>query len=166
MPITVAKLVHNCRQILLEDSGPEGRIQVAALLSEILSDQANVDALITADTSERDVLYEDPDLGFCIIAHVFKEAKVTKPHHHGPAWAIYAQASGETKMTDYEWATPDTKKVPGKVRATKTYDLKPGDAHVYNEGELHAPTRVGPTSMIRIEGIDLTTVHRRLYEAV
>jgi hypothetical protein len=48
----------------------------------------------------------------------------------------------------------------------RTYSLTPGVAHVYNEGDLHAPTRVAPTSLIRIEGTDMTRVKRLSYEAV
>jgi len=39
-------------------------------------------------------------------------------------------------------------------------------AHVYNEGDLHAPTRVAPTSLIRIEGTDMSKVKRLSFEAV
>jgi len=54
------------------------------------------------DVPERKVLYEDPELGFCILGHVYRGAKDSHPHDHGPSWAIYGQAQGETAMTDYE----------------------------------------------------------------
>ena len=116
-------------------------------------------------TGERDLLYQDPDLGFCILAHVYGDAKTSSPHDHGPSWAIYAQARGQTEMTDFELvsaASPDT---PGTVRATQSYQLRPGDAHVYNEGDLHAPRRDGPTALLRIEGTDMSKVKRLRYEA-
>ena len=166
MPITVSELAANCREKLLASPGREGRAQVAGLLSELLTDPVNVDVLIPPETGERDKLYEDPDLGFCIFAHQYREAKRSLPHDHGPSWAIYAQARGKTEMTDYEWAIPATEAVPGKVRATRTYELQPGDAHVYNEGDLHAPVRTGPTSLVRIEGMDMSTIKRRRYETV
>ena len=40
------------------------------------------------NTVPRKILYEDADLGFCILAHVNVGPKESKPHHHGPAWAI------------------------------------------------------------------------------
>ena len=166
MPITVSELANQCRELLIMQPGPEGRANVAALLSKVVSDPANVDALIPKETGERDKLYEDPELGFCIFAHQYSGPKNSLPHDHGPSWAIYAQARGETEMTDYEWATPGTEEMPGKVRATRTYHLKPGDAHVYNEGDLHAPVRTGPTSLVRIEGTDMSKVKRRRYETV
>ena len=164
MPITVSELANSCRDLLTADSGPEGRLRVAALLSEVLAEPANIEALIPPGTAERHLLYQDPQLGFCILAHQYNEAKESLPHDHGPSWAIYAQARGETEMTDYEWASPDSADNPGKVRATRSYRLRPGDAHVYNEGDLHAPVRSGPTSLLRIEGTDMSKITRRRYE--
>lgn len=166
MSITVSELAKQCRQLLSNNPGPDGRDQVAALLSTLLADPANIDVLIPPDTGERDLLYQDPELGFCIFAHQYHEAKQSLPHDHGPSWAIYAQARGQTEMTDYEWATPDSQDSPGKVRPTRTYMLQPGDAHVYNEGDLHAPVRSGPTSLVRIEGLDMSKIVRRRYETV
>ena len=48
------------------------------------------------------MLYEDPELGFTILAHGYVGAKGSKPHDHGPSWAIYGQAAGETIMTDWD----------------------------------------------------------------
>jgi len=166
MPITVSELAASCRELIHAHPGPEGREKVAAMLADVVADPANVASLIPPETGERDKLYEDPELGFCIFAHQYQGPKNSLPHDHGPSWAIYAQARGETKMTDYEWAIPDTEEIPGKVRATRTYQLQPGDAHVYNEGDLHAPERTGPTSLVRIEGIDMSQIKRRRYETV
>jgi len=166
MTITVSDLAMQCQQHLSTNPGPKGRAKVAALLEEVLADPANVETLIPPETGERDMLYQDQELGFCIFAHQYLEPKESLPHDHGPSWAIYAQARGETQMTDYEWAIPDTPEVPGKVRPTRTYKLSPGDAHVYNEGDLHAPVRTGPTSLVRIEGLDMSTIKRRRYETI
>ena len=94
--------------------------------------------LVPPSTGERDLLFQDPELGFCILAHVYDSPKTSSPHDHGPSWAIYAQARGETEMTDFELLSEASDSVPGTVRATRTYRLQPGDAHVYNEGDLHA----------------------------
>ena len=166
MPITVSELATQCQQLLTADEGPEGRSKVASLLSTTLADPDNINVLIPPGTGERDLLYQDPKLGFCIFAHQYQGPKESLPHDHGPSWAIYAQARGETEMTDYEFATPDSEEVPGKVRPTRTYRLQPGDAHVYNEGDLHAPVRSGPTSLVRIEGMDMSKITRRRYETV
>ena len=104
------------------------------------------------DDPERKILYEDPELGFCILGHVHHGAKESSPHDHGPTWAIYGQAQGETIMTDYEKLAAAGEGQPGKARPTRDYKLTPGSAYVYNEGDLHSPRRDGPTRLIRIEG--------------
>jgi hypothetical protein len=52
------------------------------------------------------------------------------------------------------------------VRRTRTYKLTPGVAHVYNEGELHSPTRTDSTRLIRIEGTNMEKVRRLKFEEV
>jgi len=112
------------------------------------------------------MLYQDPELGFCILAHVYHDAKQSPPHDHGPTWAIYGQAAGETLMTDWALVEPATPEHPGKVRHVRDYGLTPGMAKVYNEGDLHSPRRDGPTKLIRFEGEDVTKIKRLAYRAV
>lgn len=69
-------------------------------------------------------------------------------------------------MRDYALIEAAAGDKPGKVRQTKTYKLTPGVAHVYNEGDLHAPERVASTSLIRIEGTNMSKVKRAAYEVV
>ena len=162
----LTSLAQNCQKILSNQPGPEGRKKVAELLQVLLSDPANVDALIPASTGERDMLYKDPELGFCILAHKYDGENTSPPHDHGPSWAIYAQARGETIMRDYHKVEDACADKPGKVRPSRTYSLTPGTVHVYNEGDLHSPTRVGPTSLVRVEGTDMSQVKRFRFEIV
>ncbi len=155
-----------CRRILMEDRGIPGRQKVCALLQEALKDEGFVSAQLRADTPERKIIYEDKDLGFCILAHAYEGAKESTPHDHGPSWAIYGQARGETEMTDWSLVAPASADKPGKVRHLRTYKLTPGMAHVYNEGDLHSPKRSGPTALIRIEGTNMDKVKRLKYEVV
>ena len=112
------------------------------------------------------MLYEDPDLHFCIVAHVYEGAKESAPHDHGPSWAIYGQVTGITEMTDWALVQQPEDGQPGKVRRARTYTLNSGQAHLYGEGDLHSPKRHGETRLIRIEGVDLTKVKRSKFEAV
>ena len=159
-------LAQKCQKILSDRPGPEGREKIAELLQVLLSDPANVDALVPESTGERDMLYKDPKLGFCILAHKYDGEKTSPPHDHGPSWAIYAQARGETIMRDYDKIEDACADKPGKVKVSRTYSLTPGIAHVYNEGDLHSPTRVGPTSLVRVEGTDMSQVKRFRFELV
>ena len=164
MAYTLQTFAARCHEILQAEDNPAGRNKVAALLKDALKDRAFVDAQFDDASPERKVVYEDPQLGFCILAHRYLGAKDSGPHDHGPSWAIYGQAVGETAMSDYVMVEPASAEKPGKVRKTRSYRLVPGDAHVYNEGDLHSPSRAGPTRLIRIEGTNMERVTRLKYE--
>jgi hypothetical protein len=155
-----------CHDALKADPGPRGRRQICALLADLLKDQGFIAAHLPENGPEREILYEDAELGFCICAHVNRNAKHSEPHDHGPSWAIYGQAAGETVMTDWEKLEPATEASPGKVRALRSYTLKPGMLRLYNEGDLHSPSRTGATRLIRIEGVNMDKVKRLKYVAV
>ena len=61
---------------------------------------------------------------------------------------------------------PASAEKPGKVKHKTKYKLTPGVAHVYNEGDLHSPSRAGPTRLIRIEGTNMEEAERLKFEPV
>jgi hypothetical protein len=164
MSHTVEEFSAACSKLLNAEPGPAGREKVCALLREVLKDQSFVDKTLTEEVPERKILYEDPKLGFVILAHHYKGAKDSAPHDHGPYWAIYGQGRGETTMTDWELVEPASETKPGKVRKKKSYKLSPGMAYLYNEGDLHSPSRAGSTHLIRIEGKNMEKVNRLKFE--
>ncbi len=243
MTYTLEQFSAACRQILKADSGRDGRKKICSLLQEALKDEQFISTHLGDDVPERKVIYEDPELGFCILAHVYKGAKESQPHDHGPSWAIYpvpqnaphvsagmnpdpklsqergaqpsrifrigvnfpegqtpnpeplfylgsaslplvglwfgtkgtdvspwygvyGQARGETEMSDWELVEAAREGKPGKARKVRTYSLRPGMAHLYNEGDLHSPRRTAPTRLIRIEGTNMDKVRRLPYERV
>ena len=90
----------------------------------------------------------------------------SKPHDHGPSWAIYGQAAGETIMTDWDCLARPTEATPGKAKHVRDYTMKVGDAYLYDTGVLHSPRREGSTRLLRIEGKNMERVKRFPYEAV
>ena len=166
MTYSLKRFSAECHRILKEDPGVDGRKKLGALLQDVLKDDEFIKTNLTDDVPERKVLYEDPELGFCILGHVYHGAKDSNPHDHGPSWAIYGQAFGETVMTDYAPVVRPSNGRPGKARRVKDYTLKPGTAYLYNEGDLHSPRRDGPTRLIRIEGQNMDKVRRYPYERV
>lgn len=166
MKTPVDRFASECRAILRKDPGPAGRREICQRLEQLLRDPAFLSACLGEATPERQVLYEDPDLGFTLLAHKYEGPKTSPPHDHGPSWAIYGQARGETEMTDYALVEPAAPGKPGKARALRTYKLTPGVAYLYNEGDLHSPLRRGPTQLIRIEGMNMDRVKRLKFEPV
>lgn len=167
MALTIDQFADECHDILSADSSESGLEQVRQVVEKFLADQEFISEHLGPDNdANRKVLYEDPELEFCICAHVFKGSNEAPPHDHGPTWAIYGQATGQTVMTEYEKIEAPQGDAPGKVKPTKTYDLDPGMAVAYPTGRLHSPKRAGETRLIRIEGKDVTKLSRDSYERV
>jgi hypothetical protein len=165
MPYTLAQFAADCRAALLKNPGPAGRELVRQFTEKACADPDFVARHLGPDvTAERTILYEDPDLHFCILGHIYLGAKNSSPHDHGPSWAIYGQAVGETEMTDWRLVAKPANGQPGKVAKVRTYKLTPGTAYHYAEGDLHSPRRETDTRLIRIEGIDLAKIKRDKYE--
>ncbi|MDA1098510.1 MAG: hypothetical protein O2967_05940 [Proteobacteria bacterium] len=164
---TIEQFGSRCHDILKQNPGPEGLEQVRQGLEQILSDADVLATYLGPDAdAPRKIIYEDPELKFCILAHVFKGSNESPPHDHGPTWAIYGQASGTTEMTEYRVVEAPKDGRPGKVEAFKSYELRPGMAVAYEAGQVHAPKRTGETRLIRIEGVNVMTVKRTPYERV
>jgi hypothetical protein len=160
MSYTLEQFAADCKAALAKDAGPSGREAVRKLVERACSDRAFVDThLGPANDSPRKLLYEDPELGFCIFAHAHKSMNGSRPHDHGPTWAIYGQAVGTTEMVDWRVVAP------GKVAERRRYTLEPGHAHIYQEGDIHSPDRAGATRLIRIEGMNMDGVERSWFEA-
>jgi len=168
MSYTLEDFATDCRNALRADPGQSGQEKVMDYVRKALRNEefvaANVPETLPTD---RNVIYQDEELGFLICAHNNPGAKKGYPHDHGSTWAIYGQAAGETEMTDWKVVEAgDSPKTATKVALDKSYHLKPGDAHLYPAGAIHAPMRDGPTRLIRIEGADTSKLERTRIEPV
>lgn len=163
----IERFGREARDILKADPGPAGIDKVRAMLEPLLTDPEVVATHLGPDNdANRKVIYEDPELGFLVLAHVFKGANEAPPHDHGASWAIYGQAVGVTEMTEYDKIAAPAGDAPGRAKPVKTYRMQPGDAVAYTIGALHSPRREGETRLIRIEGADVTRMKRDRYERV
>jgi len=129
--------VSDCRAILKRDPGPRGREDVRIHLEKLLTNREFVESYC-GDHVPRGlkVLYEDPDLGFQVLAHINDKARVSPPHDHGASWAIYGQATLYTDMT--EWEREDDGPGQAKLKPVKKYRLLPGHAGIYQDGTIHS----------------------------
>ena len=166
MNFTLETFASEVQKLLQNDSSPTGREKVRDLVQEALKDEKFIATYVNDNTPDRQVVYEDPQLGFCICAHVNRDAREANPHDHGAPWAIYGQAFGETEMSDWEVLEAAAEGKPGKVRRARVYMLKPGMAHIYNEGDVHSPKRVAATGLLRIEGKNTQKMKRFAYKAI
>jgi hypothetical protein len=167
MSYTLEQLSADIRTTLKADSGPTGKQAVCNFVSKVLLDKDFVARHLTADNCRpRKVLYEDPELGFCVCGHVYEDASTGKPHDHGSSWAIYGVAVGDTEMVDWRIVKRAEGDAPNLVEPAKTYVMRPGDSHLYDVGAVHSPNRRGLTKLVRIEGKNLDHVQRSKIKAV
>ena len=85
------RFAHECHDILKADPGTGGPPRICALLENDAAGPRVRAGNVDGARLERHVLYEDPELGFCILAHNYAGSKESPPHDHGPSWAIYGQ---------------------------------------------------------------------------
>ena len=140
MDFTLDTFASECRKILTADPSPVGRGKVRDLVQEVLKDEKFLTTYLNENTPDRQVLYEDPELGFCICAHLNRDAREANPHDHGSSWAIYGQAFGETEMSDWEIVEAAAEGQPAqRARARQLIDPDVGlGAAVDFNGDLPA----------------------------
>jgi hypothetical protein len=163
MPYTLTQLAADIREALKAGSGRSAKETVCTYVARALDDEAFIAAHLkerAPGANPREVLYEDPDLGFCICGHVYGGPANGAPHDHGQSWAIYGQATGVTEMTDWRVVKQGGGDEPTLVEPASTYLMHPGDAHLYDVGDVHSPRREAPVKLIRIEGQNLDHVKR------
>ncbi len=161
MAYTLEQLSSDIRGALKADPGPAGKQAVCALVSKVLLDKEFVTQHLTVEQCRpRKVLYEDPELGFCVCGHVYVTPAHGEPHDHGSSWAIYGLAVGDTEMIDWRIVKKGDGASPTLVEPERSYVLRPGDAHFYDVGVVHSPNRDTLTKLVRIEGANLDHVKR------
>ncbi|MCX7362941.1 MAG: hypothetical protein NTV97_13960 [Alphaproteobacteria bacterium] len=161
MTYTLEQLSDDIRAALKADSGAGGKEAVCKLVSKVLLDKEFVATHLTEEQCKpRKVLYEDPELGFCICGHVYPKPAHGEPHDHGSSWAIYGLAVGDTEMTDRRIVRKGDGTSPSLVEPEKTYVLRPGDSHFYDVGVVHSPKRDTLTKLVRVEGANLDRIKR------
>jgi hypothetical protein len=163
MSYTLEALAADIRRELARDQSAAAKEEVCRHVSRALTDPEFVATHLKdkpAGSDPREILYEDPQLGFCICSHVYPNKAIGSPHDHGSSWAIYGQATGVTEMTEWKIVEKGEAGKPSLVEAVKTYAMHPGDVQFYDVGDVHSPKREAPVKLIRVEGKNLDHVKR------
>ena len=129
MAYDLDQFIADCRSTLGRDPGPAGRETVRKNLERLLANPAFIQGYCGDDQPRGlKMLYEDPKLGFQVLAHINDKARVSPPHDHGESWAIYGQATKYTEMTEWEHEDDGSDPKHAKLRPIKKYRLEPGMA--------------------------------------
>lgn len=155
------QFISDCRSLLAQDPGPKGREEVRTRLERLLGDPDFLRRHCNDETPcGLHMLYEDPELGFQILAHINDKARISPPHDHGDSWAIYGQASHHTDMTEWEREDDGADPAHAKLRPVKKYRLMPGHAGIYQDGMIHSIDYPDHARFIRVTGTNLDRIRR------
>ena len=161
MAYELQQFIDDTRAALRQDPGPAGRETVRQNLERLLAN-GNFVAKTCGDDAPLglQVLYEDKELGFQVLAHVNDKARKSPPHDHGESWAIYGQAKLWTDMI--EWKREDDGRDPKHARLTpeKKYRLEPGHAGIYQDGKIHSIDYPDKSRFVRVTGTNLDRIAR------
>ncbi len=161
MAYTLEQFCTDSQNHLKADPGPDGRDRVRHDLERLLSEPAFIEAYCGPDTERGvHVLYDDPELGFQVLAHINAQARTSPPHDHGASWAIYGQAAGYTDMIEWERIDDGTDPGRGEVRPETSYRLTPGKAGIYADGKIHSIDYPENARFIRVTGTNLDEIGR------
>jgi hypothetical protein len=161
MAYDLDQFISDCRTTLARDPGPKGREDVRVRLERLLANADFVREHCGDDVPQGlKTLYEDPKLGFQILAHINNKARAGEPHDHGKSWAIYGQAAKYTDMT--EWDRVDDRRDPNhaKLKETKKYRLNAGQAGIFQDGAIHAINYPDRSRFVRVTGTNLDKIVR------
>lgn len=155
------QFVADCRAILRRDGGPKGREEVRLKLEQLLANRDFVETYCGEHVPRGlKVLYDDPDLGFQILAHINDKARKSPPHDHGDSWAIYGQATKYTDMIEWEREDDGTDPKHAKLKPIKKYRLTPGKAGIYQDGAINSIDYPDQARFIRVTGTNLDKIER------
>jgi len=161
MAYDLDQFIADCRATLTRDPGPAGREEVRLKLEKLLSNEDFIKAYC-GDDQPRGLkkLYEDPELGFQVLAHINDKSRVSPPHDHGDSWAIYGQATKFTEMTEWEREDDGSDPKHAKLKAVKKYKLTPGKAGIYQNGAIHSIDYPDYARFVRVTGTNLDEITR------
>ena len=152
MAYTLDAFCRDCAASLRTDPGP-GKERVREDLERLLADDAFVTEYCGPDTAHGvHVLYRDPDLGFCVLAHINREPRTSPPHDHGSSWAIYGQATAYTDMTEYRRLDGGSGPGAARLEVARRYRLEPAQAGLFDVGAIHSISYGADARFVRVTG--------------
>jgi predicted metal-dependent enzyme (double-stranded beta helix superfamily) len=165
MSYTLDAFCQDARKALAADPGPASREKIRICLEKLLGNPEFVHDAVGPDAPEgRRALYEDPDYGFVVLAHVNSKAHRSPPHDHGSSWAVYGQATQFTDMTVWKRLDGGNGAGSAKLEPVREYRLTPGHAGVYDVGDIHSIAYPDDSRFVRVTGRDLDHVQRLRFD--
>ena len=90
--------------------------------------------------------------------------RISPPHDHGSSWAIYGQTEKHTNMKMYNRLGGGEGAGEAKLELVKEFRLNPGQAGLFDVGEIHAIDHPKGARFVRVTGTDLNHVERLRFD--
>ena len=149
---------------ILKPKGTDGLGELATKLRQLLANRDFVAATFNDDMPPgKRVLFQDPETGVYVQAHIQAADKRGSPHSHGNSWAIYGNARGFTDMTEWRRINP-AHEDHAVLEVAEQYRLAPGDARPYPPGTIHSTQHPQVAWVIRVTGCDLDNIARYRFD--
>ena len=129
MACQLNQFIRDCRTILWRNiPGPKGREEVRTRLERLLQKRRLCPRALRGSATGLHVLYEDPELGFQVLAHMDRTKRACNAARSRQPWAIYSQPTHYTDMTEWEREDDGGDPDHAKLKPAKKYRLTPGHA--------------------------------------
>jgi hypothetical protein len=161
MSYSLDDFCEDTRTILHGADNHAARDRIRKKLELLLVDPDFRAAHLGADAKGMKQIYEDPELKFCVLAYNMDAPRTSPPHDHGESWAVYGQAAGHTDMT--VWSVGDTDDDKADLVPTRTFRLNPGQAGLFDVGDVHSIDYTAGSKFVRVTGVDLSHTTRRVF---
>ena len=155
MAYSLVDFCGDVRAILARTDNHDGREQVRRKLEALLGEPDFRAAYLGAGEKGMAQIYEDRDLGFCVLAYNMAAPRTSPPHDHGESWAVYGQALGYTDMTI--WSQPDER---NRIEPTRSFRLVAGQAGLFDVREIHSISYCHGAKFVRVTGVDTRALSR------
>ncbi len=158
MSDSLQQLCDDVRAILRERDDHDGREQVRRRLEQALRDPTFRAEHLAADQPPGvQQIHADAELGFCVLTYNMTAPRSAPPHDHGSSWAVYGQAVGHTDMT--VWSAED-----GVATPVRSFRLEPGQAGLFDVGDIHSIEFAEGARFVRVTGADLSNQPQRTFD--
>lgn len=165
MAYTLDEFCRDCAASLRADPGRGGKERARKDLERLLADKAFLAEYCGPDAEQGvHMLYRDPELGFCVLAHINRAPRSSPPHDHGSSWAIYGQATAYTDMTEYRRTDGGSGPGTATLEVARRYRLEPGQAGLFDVGAIHSISYGEDARFVRVTGADLEQVPRLKFD--
>jgi len=164
MTYSLDQFCDDTRRMLQQKPGPEGRDDVRANLTNLLTDDAFLSEYCGPNAEPGiTTVHRCAETGFNVLVHVYASGKSGPPHDHGASWAIYGQAVGHTDMAT--WKRLDDGAASGKANLEKERDfrLDPGMAGTFEPKDIHSIQISDNSRFVRVTGTDLNTIETLVF---